>query len=68
MNEKNEDSVNEKSTKETGDGSDGVKNVLSKDTSDVVSQLEAGVVQPSNLQVADTVSDTDRLEQFARML
>lgn len=47
-----------------------MKNVPSKDASGTVSQLETEVAQPSNLQqsVANTVSDTDRLEQFARML
>ncbi|EJD76188.1 SMC family domain-containing protein [Loa loa] len=63
------DSVTNKSMKEEGDDSCGLKNILSKDASGVISQSKA-VVQSSNLQqsVANTVSDTDRLEQFARML
>ncbi|CAG9533819.1 unnamed protein product [Cercopithifilaria johnstoni] len=67
--EKNGDSIINKSTKEADDTCR-MENVLSKDTSGVISQLEAGVAQPSNLQqsVANTVSDTDRLEQFAQML
>ncbi|KAL3990098.1 RecF/RecN/SMC N terminal domain family protein [Acanthocheilonema viteae] len=70
LDEKSGDSVTNKATKEVGDDSSGIKNVLSKDVSGVVSQSETGVAQPSNLQqsVANAVSDTDRLEQFARML
>lgn len=70
MDGKIDDSVTNKSTKEAGDDSCGMKNVLSKDACGAVPQLKAGVVQPSNLQqsVGNTVSDTDRLEQFARML
>ncbi|MCP9263316.1 Structural maintenance of chromosomes protein 4 [Dirofilaria immitis] len=67
---KTDGNVTNKSTKEKGDNNSGMKSVLAKDACSVVSQLEAGVVQSSNLQqsVTNIVSDTDRLEQFARML
>uniref|UniRef100_A0A915Q4C7 Structural maintenance of chromosomes protein n=1 Tax=Setaria digitata TaxID=48799 RepID=A0A915Q4C7_9BILA len=69
LEEKCNDSVANKSTNEaTDDGSD-MKNIISKEACGVVSQLEAGGVQSNSQQsVANAVSDTDRLEQFARML
>lgn len=56
-------SLANQSIKKEKDNRCGTKNVLSKDASEAVSQS-------SNLQqsVANAVSDTDRLEQFARML
>ncbi|VDP22645.1 unnamed protein product [Onchocerca flexuosa] len=70
LDEKIGDNVSNKNMKEKGDDNSGMKNVLAKDVCSAVSQLEAEVVQSSNLQqsIANTVSDTDRLEQFARML
>ncbi|KAM3728082.1 Structural maintenance of chromosomes protein [Dirofilaria immitis] len=67
---KTDGNVTNKSTKEKGDNNSGMKSVLAKDACSVVSQLEAGVVQSSNLQqsVTNIVSDTDRLEQFARII
>lgn len=55
LDEKSDDSV---ATKEAGGNSSRMKNVISKDASQSLNQKI----------VANTVSDTDRLEQFARML
>ncbi|VDK76121.1 unnamed protein product, partial [Onchocerca ochengi] len=70
LDEKIGDDVSNKNMKEKGGDNSGMKNVLAKDICSAVSQLDAEVIQSLNLQqsIANTVSDTDRLEQFARML
>ncbi|VDK87007.1 unnamed protein product [Litomosoides sigmodontis] len=70
LDEKSGDDISNKCKTETEGDNCGTKNAPSKDASGTVSQLETEVAQSSNLQqsVANIVSDTDRLEQFARML